>query len=142
MVAAGNGGKMENQINASPTKSHTLLLITRIFSSCLALFFILAFVPKLVDEYSKVFTGEKPLFGPGWEGLIMEVTFYVFIIGYIFSWWKKCTGGILILLASVIQMGPFLIIEGNLGSLIFGIPLLISGGLFLIVWKDQVKKSR
>ncbi|MBN1199911.1 MAG: hypothetical protein JXA23_11210 [Bacteroidales bacterium] len=121
--------------NSSPfKKSNSLLLIAQIVSTALVLFFLLAFVPKLVDEYTNVLTGEKPYFG-GWEGLIMEVTFYLFIIGYIFSWWKKCTGGIIILIASVVQMGPFLIIEGNLGALIFGLPLLISGVLFLLVCK-------
>lgn len=134
-----NISSMETQISNHPEKSNTLLLITRLFSTTLALLFLFAFAPKLINEYSKAFTGEKPLFGSGWEGIVMEMTIYVFLTGFIFSWWKKCTGGILILLASLIQMGPFLIIDGNLGSLIFGIPLLVSGVLFLIVWKKDTK---
>jgi|GEM_PF-1239666 len=125
---------MKNQIDTSSRKSNALLLVAQIFASLLALFFLLAFVPKLIDEYVQAFTGEKPFFD-GWEGLIMEATFYLYIIGYLFSWWKKCTGGIIILVASAVQMGPFLIIEGNLGSLIFGIPMLIAGILFLLVYK-------
>jgi hypothetical protein len=131
---------MENHLPHSPKKDRSLLVITRIFSTLLALFFALAFIPKLISEYSQAIKGEKPIFG-GWEGLIMEITFYVFFIGYIFSWWKKCTGGILILLASIIQMGPFLIIEGNLGSLIFGVPLVISGGLFLFLCRSRLNRS-
>ncbi|MBN1198249.1 MAG: hypothetical protein JXA23_02775 [Bacteroidales bacterium] len=120
-------------------KNKILLITTMIFSTLLALFFALAFVPKLVDEYLQAIAGTKPIFG-GWEGLVMELTFYLFMIGYLFSWWKKCTGGIIILLAAVVQMGPFLIIEQNLGSLIFGLPLLISGGLLLFLCRAQAKR--
>lgn len=130
---------MENlDNNVRPSKKNTKLIIARVFTSIVALFFILALVPKLIAEYADAIKGE-PLFEGGWEGIVMELTFYVFIIGYIFSWWKKCTGGILILLASIIQMGPFLIIDGNLGSLIFGIPLLVAGVLFLVICRYQAK---
>jgi len=111
------------------------LLIARIFVIAVALFFSLAIVPKLMGQYFDALQGEG-LRNGGWEGWVMEITYYVFIIGFVFSWWKKCIAAILLLLASVIQMGPFLIIDGNLGSLIFGIPILISGVLFLIVCKS------
>jgi hypothetical protein len=111
----------------------TLLIAARVIASVLALFFIVAFVPKLIQEIIDVTQG-KDAFN-GWEGIVMELTFLVFIIGYIISWWRVCQGGIIILLASIVQMGPFLIIDGNLGSLIFGVPLLVSGVLFIILCK-------
>lgn len=127
---------MENQDGLLSKKMKVLLIITRVFVSLLALFFSFAIVPKIIPQYFNAATGE-PLSNGSWEGMVMELTFYVFIIGFVFSWWKKCMGGVLILLASIIQMAPFLIIDGNLGSLIFGIPLLVSGVLFLIICKSQ-----
>ena len=97
----------------------------------------MALGPKIVGEIIDAFHGE-PLYD-GWGGFVMELTFIVFITGYIFSWWRICTGGIIIFLASIIQMAPFLIIEGNFGSLIFGIPLLVVGVTFLLVCRNRGK---
>ena len=121
---------MQHSPETTNKNQKVLLLITRILASLLALFFLLAFGPKFFQELADIFNGEA-----GWGGLVMMLTFVVFIIGFIYSWWKYCTGGVLIFLASIIQMGPFLIIEGNLGSLIFGIPLIVVGPLFLILCK-------
>jgi len=129
---------MESQDNTHSQKRNTILIIARIFISLLALFFLLAFGPKLIGQYFGPADAE-PLSDGTWQGWVMEITFYVFFIGFIFSWWKKCIGGILILLAAVIQMGPFLIIDGNMGSLIFGVPLLISGVFFLVVCGRQAQ---
>lgn len=120
---------MEDQDVVHPRKAKALLIVARIFASILALFFLLAIGPKFIGQY---FTEGEGLSDGGWEGWVMEITFYVFVIGFAFSWWKKCTGGIILIIASIIQMGPFLIIDGNLGSLIFGVPLLISGVLFIM----------
>ena len=128
---------MENQDKVHSEKTKILLIIARVITSLFALFYGLAIVPKLIGEY---FIEDEGLSSNGgWEGWVMEITFYVFVIGFTFSWWKKCTGGIIILLASIIQMGPFLIIDGNMGSLIFGLPLLISGVLFLVVCRSQTQ---
>jgi hypothetical protein len=122
---------MKTLTNKQPKRKDLFLLIIRILASLLAIFFILAYVPKLVGEVLDVFKGE-PIY-KGWEGLVMETTFFVFLAGYVISWWRKCWGGLIIVLASLIQMGPFLIIQGNLGSLIFGVPLFVVGALFLIL---------
>lgn len=127
---------MKDKETIKPKKRKTLLLITQILATVLVLFFGFALVPKIIGEYIGYFNGEG-LHDAGWEGLVMELTFYVFLAGYIFSWWKKCTGGIIIILASIIQMAPFLIIDGNLGSLIFGIPLLIVGVLYVTNCKNS-----
>jgi len=119
---------MENTENVSAKRTKLLLIITRVLASLLTLFFIVAFGPKIFDGITDIFRGEE-----GWEGIVIMLTFLVFIVGFSLSWWKKCWGGIIILLASIIQMGPFLIIDGNLGSLIFGAPMFIVGALFLLV---------
>lgn len=107
-----------------------------VFTSMAAIFFTFALGPKLIDEYISILIGDT-VKNYGWEGLVMELTYYIFIIGFIFSWWKRCTGGIIILVASLVQMAPFLIIDGNTGSLIFGIPLLISGGLLTFACRSH-----
>jgi len=119
---------MENEHNQLEIRKKVLLIVTRILASLLALFFLLAFGPKFFEGIAQIYSGEE-----GWEGTVMMITFLVFIAGFILSWWKKCTGGAIILLASIIQMAPFLIIDGNLGSLIFGAPMFIVGALFLLV---------
>ena len=111
------------------------LLITRILASIFAVFFILAFLPKLVSGVIEAFRSGE------WEGMVMKYTFYVFLAGFIVSWWKKCFGGWIILFASIIQMGPFLIIDGNLGSLIFGIPLFVIGLMFLLYCLDRSRSG-
>lgn len=122
---------MDNTASVKTNNRKVWLNLAYIFTSLLVLFFTLALGPKLIDEYLEIIiSGAAKVYI--WEGLVMEFTYYIFIIGFVISWWKKCIGGIIILLASVFQMAPFLIIDGNLGSLIFGIPLLISGILFII----------
>lgn len=120
--------------------SRTLLIITYSFTSLVALFFIIAFVPKLIDEYMGIITGNPNVNFSGWEGIVMELTFYIFIIGYIISLKRRAVGGVIILVGSLVQMGPFLIIDGNIGSLIFGVPMVICGVLLLSIQKSKIRK--
>ena len=120
--------------------SRTILIITYSFTSLAALFFIIAFVPKLIDEYMGIITGNPNVNFSGWEGIVMELTFYIFIIGYIISLKRSAVGGIIILVGSLVQMGPFLIIDGNMGSLIFGVPMVICGVLLLSIQKSKIRK--
>ena len=122
-------------------KGHRIfIIITYSFTSLVAAFFIIAFVPKLIDEYMGIIMGDVKGNFSGWEGIVMELTFYIFVIGFFLSIKRSAIGGIVILLASVVQMGPFLIIDGNMGSLIFGIPMLICGILLLLVHRYSILK--
>ena len=115
---------------SSLRKRNTLLIVSRVFATVLALFYFVSFVPKLIDQY--FCSGENHIVSDGsWEGWVMELTFWIFFVGYTTSWFKKFAGGIILIIASLVQMLPFLIIDGNLGSLIFGLPTLIAGILFL-----------
>lgn len=122
------------------TKKDILVIITIILASLLVLFFSIALLPKLIE--SVIDDGYKSFHTGSWGGLIMTWTYIVFIIGFILVWRHKLIGGIFIVLASIIQMGPFLRIESNLGSLIFGIPLLVVGILFLIIPEIRPKKKK
>ena len=119
-----------NSPENTSSKNKMQLLIARIFVSFVFLFFSFAIVPKIIGQFLESLSDEG-LADVGWEGMIMQLTYFVFLIGFLATWWRKCVGGIIILVSSIIQMGPFIIIDGNFGSLIFGIPLLISAILFL-----------
>lgn len=120
-----------NKLENTSLNNRKILLIARIIVSIVFLFFSFAIVPKILGQFIESF-GDEGLSDGGWEGMVMQLTYFVFLIGFLVSWWKKCIGGILILVSSIIQMAPFLIIDGNLGSLIFGIPLLITALLFMV----------
>ena len=117
--------------NPKSKGSKTLIIITIVLASILCIFFSFALLPKLIG--SIIEEGFNSLYSGDWGGLVMTWTYIVFIIGFIVVWWHKLFGGIIIVLSSILQMAPFLIIEGNLGSLIFGIPLLVVGILFIVI---------
>lgn len=122
---------MENSKDTAVEKRDTFLLIIRVLAVLFFLFYILTLGPKLIDEIREIING-APVYR-GWGMMVMELTFLIFLAGFIISWWRKCLGGLVIVLASFVQMLPFLIIEGNLGSLYFGVPLFVIGALFLII---------
>ncbi len=126
--------------NPKPKKKKVLVNITIILASLLLLFFSFALLPKLIQGI--IDDGLKSFYTGNWGGLVMTWTYIVFIISLIIVWWYKLIGGILIVLSSILQMAPFLIIEGNLGSLIFGIPLLVVGILVLIIPEINPKKMK
>ena len=125
-----------NDLKKEPKKSSNIIsIIAYVLASLLTLFFSVALVPKIIMEIKE--EGISILYTGGWEGLVMQWTYIVFIIGFAISWKNKFIGGLIIILASLIQMGPFLIIDGNLGSLIFGLPMLIVGILLIIAHKKS-----
>ncbi len=102
------------------------MLVTLLF-----LFISFALVPKIIIDITE--NGFSTFYNETWQVLVMYWTYIVFAIGFSIVWKNKLIGGLIIILASLIQMGPFLIIDGNLGSLIFGLPMLIAGILFLLI---------
>ena len=80
--------------------------------------------------------GFSTLYSDTWEVMVMTWTYFTFTVGFALSWFKKFAAAIIILFAAVLQMAPFLIIDGNFGSLIFGLPLLVIGILLLVLHKS------
>lgn len=119
--------------NPKSKKANILVKITFVLAILLALFFTFSLLPKLIQDIIE--NGISAFYTGGWEVLVMVWTYIVFMIGFTIAWWNKLIGGIVIILSSLLQMLPFLIIGGNLGSLIFGIPLLVVGILFLVIQK-------
>jgi len=121
-------GAVNFQETKSKQRSKALITTTYIFVTLLFFFFSFALIPKIVGDLLE--NGFSVFYTGGWEGLVMLWTYIVFFIGFVIVWKNKAIGGLVIVLSSLLQMGPFLIIDLNLGSLIFGLPLLISGILF------------
>jgi len=67
----------------------------------------------------------------------MTAMFLVYMIGYAIGWWWTLWGGIVILLAGVLVCVPFILIEGNYGSLVLGIPQFVVGILYIWVWRIE-----
>lgn len=107
--------------------------------TALAIFFLLAFVPKLIS----VFEGSSPPPRPGteWEGDVMLATFAAYMIGYAIGWWRRLWGGVVILLAALIVSVPFIVIQGHFNSLIFGVPILVVGVLYLVLHREESRKQ-
>jgi len=105
--------------------------IARGSGTILAIFFFLAFAPKFISEFSSTST---PLpSGREWEGQVMVAMFLAYMTGYAVGWWWSLWGGIIICLAALVVSAPFIIIQGHYNSLIFGIPVLIVGGLYIVL---------
>ena len=125
------------------TEKHTQMRAFRILvlsiGTFLAIIFLLGFGPKLLCSSLRVTQESSP--GHHWEGQVMTAMFLIFMIGYAIGWWRRLWGGIIILLAALLLMGPFIILQGNLGSLIFGLPLLIVGILYVLVYWSEKRGS-
>lgn len=124
---------MDNQKIITPKRSK-LFLFTFILSTVFFLFHSFAYLPKLIEDIME--KGFSTLYSDTWEVLVMTWTYFVFAVGFALSWFKKFAAAIIILFAAVLQMAPFLIIDGNFGSLIFGLPLLVIGILLLVLDKE------
>lgn len=110
-----------------------------ICGSILALFFLLAFVPKIISDLLD--TVPEPPDGREWEGQVMYAMFITFMAGYTIGWWRSLWGGVLIILAAMLVSIPFAL-DGNYGSLIFGVPQCVIGTLYVVLhWLEKRGRS-
>ena len=114
-------------------KSFRKVVLT--IGTVLALFFLLAFVPKiLINSSDKVHT---PNPGREWEGQVMLAMFITYLVGYTIGWLWRLWGGIIIILASLVVSIPFVILDENYASLIFGIPQFVVGVLYILLYRFE-----
>ena len=101
------------------------------FGSFIAFLFLISFLPKLISSMM----GETTQLAPEsqWEGQIMTAMFILYMFGYGIGWWRAIWGGIIIILSALLVSLPFIIVQSNYGALIFGIPQLIIGVLYIIL---------
>ena len=120
-------------------KLKSVRIVVLSFGSLLALFFLLAFLPKIIMEL----IGDSPKVAAGreWEGQVMIATFLTLLIGYGIGWWRTFWGGVIIVLAAFVVTIPFITLQSNYGSLIFGIPLLFVGLLYLLLYLTEKQEK-
>ena len=118
------------------SKRNTYGIVVLALGTLLAIFILLAVGPKLIGPlFDSSATG---LWGGTWEEMVMIATSVFYLIGYGVGWWRLQLGGAIMILSALIVMIPFLAIQGNLGSLIFGLPELVVGLLYVAL--DRLKK--
>ena len=127
-------------MKASHTKKqkiNALLLASRITRSVIRGMLPLIFIPHIIESTTR----EEPYLPENnpCVGIIMTALGPIYLLGFIISWKKEGIGGILMVLAGLTVCIPFIIIEGNIGALIFGIPLAVSGLLYCVYWDDMCK---
>jgi hypothetical protein len=102
----------------------------------LAALYVLVFGPKLVG----MIVGTAPSLPAG-----MTALFMVFMTGYALGWWNRLWGGVVIVLASVLMILPYVVFQfqGSLeAAAIFGSPVFGVGALYLLLHREEVRTKR
>lgn len=119
-------------------KTQTFSLVTKIFGIVIASLFILIFVPHMIEHLNNqgIVEGLKDsgraLFK--WYDNPTGL-FTLFIIGYVIVWWKKLIGALVIITSSVLAT---LVNIDNLGWLIFTVPTMAVGLMYLFNWNLNI----
>jgi hypothetical protein len=127
------------KISVQKNKYRDLLLASRITGSVVTGLFSLIIIPYVIEGITRE-ESHLPENNP-WEGVLLTVGTCLLIIGYIISWKSAGIGGLLMVLAGLTVCVPFILIQGNMVSLIFGLPFTVAGLQYIIYWND-LRKSR
>jgi hypothetical protein len=119
--------------------SRNLRRVVLVVGTLLAVFFLLAAGPKLCGEIIGAPPSPNRDLSPdrAWEGQAMTATFLIFMVGYVIGWWRRLWGGLIMILAALVVVIPFIALARNYGSLIFGIPIFFVGLLYLMLFWDE-----
>jgi len=127
---------MENTTLRKPQGHKTLKLVIRIVVSLITLFYLLAFIPKLIQDILEGSSTGPP--GDSWEGNMVTAGVLIFVLGYIITWWRGVIGGILLIIAGLIMFATHMMsAEGEfevVPFLVFSFPMVLCGILFIIFW--------
>ena len=110
----------------------TLKRLSLISGIIVTLFYLLAFGPKVIEEFIKKgfdYLIEIPTAFFHWNES-PTAFFYSYFIGYIIIWWKPLWGSVLIILASIL----YVILAGIDGPPILVIPAFLVGLFYLLYW--------
>jgi len=120
-------------------KSRAFRKLVLAIGTLLAILFLLVFGPKIV--FNSIGTAPELPTGRHWEGQVMTAMFLIFMIGYAIGWWRILWGGITIILAAFLVSAPFIILQRNYGSLIFGLPQFAIGILYVLLYLLEKRES-
>lgn len=119
------------------------LLICRVFSSIIAVPFSLFAIADIIDtiiiKSEGNFMQDMNYEDMNYEGIIMTIVIFSFIVGYLISWINEGIGGSLMIFAGLLISIPIIIIDGNIGTLIFAIPFTGLGVMYVMYWDGKRK---
>jgi hypothetical protein len=120
-------------------QDRSLLFASRITGSVVAAILGLIMVPHIIEGIIR----EAPYLpeNNAWEGVVMTVMTGLFFLGYLISWKNARIGGMVIIAAGLLVTLPLIIVQGEAGSLMFGFPIIASGILYILDWRDSRKTS-
>jgi hypothetical protein len=115
----------------------TMRYLARIISTLLAAFLLLFAVGGWIQSMSR---GDEMVLD--YEHIKMTIYFVMIAVGTILGWWRDILGGmILAFVGLVFSVTVFIEMESHdyWIVLIFGLPFLVCGVLFLLSWRRQKK---
>jgi hypothetical protein len=118
------------------------LLKCRVFSSIIAVPFSLFAIADIIGTINKSegnFMQDMNYEDMNYEGIIMTIVIFSFIVGYLISWINEGIGGSLMIFAGLLISIPLIIIDGNIGTLIFAIPFTGLGVMYVMYWDGKRK---
>ena len=132
--------KIMRELSSKKKNINSLLLASRITGSIIAGSFGLFGISHIIQA---IYRDESylPMNDP-WQGVVMTTAILLVMAGYLISWKKEGIGGIIMIIAGLSVCLPFIIILGNFGALLFGLPLTIAGLLYVIYWNDMSKSKK
>ena len=120
--------------------SKDFLVVGRSIGSIIAVpfaFFAIADVISTINNSEGNFMQDM-----NYEGIIMTIVIFLFLAGYIISWINEGIGGSFMILAGLVISIPLIIIDRNIGTLIFAIPFIGTGAMYVTYWKSKRKFSK
>jgi len=115
----------------------TMRYLARIISTLLAAFLLLFAIGEGINSWSR---GGGMEFD--YEHIKMTVYFALIAVGTILGWWRDIFGGVILTLVGIVFSLTVLIEMESHDYwiiLIFGMPFLVCGALFLLSWRRQKK---
>jgi hypothetical protein len=125
---------MEEEKTTRNYESKAIRNVARVISSVVAAFILLFAVGQWISEFSAGGSGQD------WRLSTTGMAVYCLLIavGSGIGWWRENVGGTILIIAGLgmlLAIFIFLAPHEYLVSVIFGLPFLLSGFLYLVYWK-------
>jgi hypothetical protein len=118
----------------------TARLVIRIYATLIMAFYFLAFVPKIIGQLTN--ENSDDLASGGTIGHLIIVSFLLFFLGYLLSWWRGIWGGIVLIAAGIIMLfthiPPLAESFDWIPFAIFSGPMMLAGILYVLFWSKKV----
>lgn len=125
---------MEDIENTSDYERKALRNVARVISTAMAGFILLFGVGYLIEDL----TSGRLMQEWTLERIGMNVYFLLILLGTCFAWWREVIGGTILTITGFIMLSVLLLtldLHDYWITLIYGLPFILSGILFLIYWR-------